>query len=156
MKKFKFYLISSGLFSIVTGIMLALLRGSILNLVITVVGIGFIVSGLAFGVKHITKSSLLKIIIGISTIAFGNTYINLSMYILGIALMVLGVFQFSSTNFKQYGKFTGFIRPILTLAAGICIFFNPMALIESLFLLCGILLIASGVWDLYLGLKWRL
>lgn len=158
MKKFKFYLISSGLFSIVTGIMLALLRGSVLNLVITVVGIGFIVSGLAFGVKHITKSSLLKIIIGICTIAFGNTYINLSMYILGIALMILGVFQFASASstFKQYGKFTDFIRPVLTLAAGICIFFNPMALIESLFLVCGILLIASGVWDLYLGLKWRL
>lgn len=161
MKQFKVYYISSGLFSIIAGLMLALLRGSVLSLLITVVGLGFIVSGLAFGVKHITKFSLMKIIIGVCTIIFGNTFINLSMYILGIAIIILGVFQFASANssFKQHGKrrymISSFIRPVLTLAAGIYILFNPMGSIESIFLICGILLIAGGVWDLSLGLKWR-
>lgn len=161
MKKYKFYQISSGLFSIIAGLMLTLLRGSVLSLIIAVVGIGFIASGLAFGVKHITKFSIVKIIIGICTIAFGYTFINLSMYILGIALIVLGVFQFSSASATckklstaRY-KISSFIRPVLTLAAGVCILFNPMGSIESLFFVCGILLMAGGVWDLYLGVKWR-
>lgn len=158
MKNFKFYKISSGLFTIIAGLMLALLRGSILNLLLTVVGIGFIVSGLAFGVKHITKFSLLKIIIGICTIAFGNTFINLSMYILGIALIILGVFRFFSTkaNFGKIRRYmiSSFVPAVLPLIAGICILFNPMGSIESLFYVCGILLIVGGAWDLFLGVKW--
>ena len=158
MKNFKSYQICTGLFSIITGLMLALLRGSVLNLIITVIGIGFIISPFAFGVKHITKFSLLKIIVGICTIAFGNTYINLSLYILGIALIVLGIFHFTSlrTVHNKINRYTiiSFIRPVLTLTAGVLIIFNPMTSIESLFLLCGILLTAGGAWDLYRGIKW--
>lgn len=161
MKKIKFYTISSGLFSIIMGVMIALLRGSILSLLITVVGIGFILSGLAFGLKNISKFSIVKVLIGICTIAFGNTFINLSMYILGISLIVLGIFQFSSAvgMCKKHSQnrymLTSYIRPVLTLAAGVCITFNPMGSVETLFLICGILLIAGGAWDLYLGSKWR-
>ncbi len=159
MKKIGFYQISSGLFSIITGLMLAFLRGNILNMVITVIGIGFIVSGLAFGIKHITKFSLLKIIMGICTVVFGNTFINLSMYIMGIALIVLGITQFVSANSYSKGRMgfrymtLVFIRPVLTLVAGVFIFFNPLGSIEALFLVCGILMTAGGAWDLYRGIK---
>ena len=160
MKKIKFYQICSGLLSITIGLLLALLRGSILTTVITVLGIGFIISGLAFGVKHITKFSILKIIIGICALFFGNTYINLSMYLLGIALIILGIFQFGNikTTVKTFRLYTVllFLRPITTLVAGAFILFNPMNSVESLFMICGILLIIGGVWDLYRGLKFAI
>lgn len=160
-QKIKNHNILSGLFSIVMGLILILLRGRVLSLVITVIGIGFIASAFAFGVKRISGMMVLKIMIGICTIAFGNTFINLSMYILGIALIVFGIFRFISANtiFKQSRKaryaLSLFMRPALTLVAGIFILFNPMESVESLFFICGILLAAGGLWDLSLGLKIR-
>jgi len=83
------------------------------------------------------------------------------MYILGIALIILGIFRFISSRelFKNVPRkrhvIPVFIRPILTLAAGICIFLNPTGSIEALFSICGILLIAGGIWDMYTGAKIR-
>lgn len=159
MNNFKSRFIISGLFSIVTGLMLVLLRGGALGTLLTVVGIGFIASGL-LGVKRIGKMSIMRIIIGICTIVFGNTYINLSLYILGIAIIVFGVFKFKNyvSTYKRVRTFlrmlTTYIRPILIIAAGICVLFNPMGSIESLLVICGILLIVEGVSDLCLGIKW--
>lgn len=158
MKKVKFRVIISGLFSIVTGVMLALLRGSVLSLILTVIGVGFIVTSLPNKIiylKNINKFHIIRIVIGICMIIFANTFINLSMYMLGIALIIYGIFDFISCRSITKRFSSLYIRPVLTLVAGICITFNPMGSMETLFLVCGILLIAGGVCDLYRGITLR-
>ena len=154
MKKVKIILASSGLFSVVLGLMLVFLRGSVLSLVITLIGIGFIVSGLSCGLKPMRTIPLVKIIIGICAIAFGNTFIGLSMYILGITLTVLGISQLINVkNVFSRPNLAAFTRPALTLIAGVSIIFNPWGSMDTLFLVCGILLAVGGAWDLYRVLK---
>ena len=159
MKKMNVTTIISGLISIIAGVALMLLRGSVLTPVITVLGIGFIVTGLLPGIKHLNKFSVVKIILGICLIIFGNTFINLSMYIIGIALIVLGAFRFSfiKSLFKRVGRlpYSMFIPALLTAAAGVCILLNPTGSVETLFYVCGILLIAGGAYDLWLCVKVR-
>lgn len=160
MKKLKFYMISSGLFSIVAGALLAILRGGVLSAVITIVGIGFIVSDIGFS-GRITKFSLLRIIIGVCTVVFGNTFINFSMYVLGIALIVLGIFRFTAngaTGSKLRGFRYAFImsfRPVSTVLAGVFILFNPFGSVDLLFTVCGILMIICGIWDLRSGITFK-
>jgi uncharacterized membrane protein HdeD (DUF308 family) len=76
--------------------------------------------------------------------------VDIALYIISGVLIVLGIYQIISAI--KISEFCGpsqrtllLIRPIVTFAAGICLFFNKNGVIDWLFIIVGALILAQGV-----------
>ena len=138
------------LISILTGVILIILKGDVINILITVIGIGIIISAIMDFAKRLTHTAITKGILGLCVLVFGSLFINLALYILAAALIIMGflriesIHSISPVNLTFREKVAIYIKPTLIVVAGVCLLFNQGGVINQVFVVAGVVLIIEG------------
>lgn len=141
--------------AIVVGIMFIVMKGEIVSLALTLLGIAAIVMGILDIVKQETKIGVVKLICGALVITFGWLFVNVALTVIAVLLIVYCVGNLAS-NLKIDGyamsgvqKFRTFFKPLTGLVAGICLLFNQGGAVAWAFVITGLIFIADGIMMLY-------
>ncbi len=139
-----------GILSVALGIMFITLKGGVIGIVLTLIGIAAIAMGISDFLNKQTTPAVIKCVIGILILVLGWVLIDIAIYIIAGAFIVFGIFQIiSAIKLAERCAFTQkamlFVKPVVTFAAGLCLFFNKNGMIDWLFIIVGALILAQGV-----------
>lgn len=141
----------SGLISIALGLMLIIIKGEVISVALTVLGTAAIVMAVADFIKGFTASGIVKAVVGVCILVFGWLFINVALYLLAGAIIIMGLMQIleihrSGIVFLTNGeKILAYLKPVLTVLAGILLLFNQGGVIDGVFIATGVLLIFEGI-----------
>ena len=137
---------------IAVGLCLMVLRGGIIGILLTVLGVAIIVSGIIDAVQR--KDGVLcaiKCVIGAVLIAGGWLFLSVMLYIVGAMLVVFGVLWIIKLA-RRYTKGSTALEtirlyfvPCICLLVGVCLFFNGTAIVDLAFIIAGALLVIDGL-----------
>ena len=146
--------------TLLTGVLFLILGDSMLSLLITIIGILFMVPGvmslLAYYRHHAQHemfpfAGLGSLLLGLWLTASPTFFIGIFMYVLGGVLTALGVYQlaalFNSSRWLSV-SWPLYLFPILVLSLGLFVVFNPFEAASLPFILIGIGCIISAFNDL--------
>ena len=137
---------------IAIGVCLIALRGKIIEILLTAMGVTLIVSGIIDAVQR--KDAVLctiKCIIGAVLIVGGWLFLTVMLYIVGAMLVIFGVLWIIKLA-KRYTKGATvfetirlYFVPALCVLVGVCLFFNGTAIVDLMFIIAGVLLVVDGI-----------
>ncbi len=142
--------IFSGIISVVLGIMFITLKGGVIGIVLTIIGLAAIAMGISDFVNKQTTPATVKCVIGILILVLGWVLVDIALYVVAGAFIVFGIYQIVSAvklaNLcAPSQKVLLFVKPVATLLAGLCLFFNKNGVMDWLFIIIGALILAQGV-----------
>ena len=133
--------------AIVVGVLFIALKGDVLSIAFTVLGAALIVMGILDAAKKDSKSGTVKIVAGL----LGWTLVSITLYIVA-ALMILYCLMNLVSSLKTDGysmstvqKLRTYAKPVIGLAAGICLLLNQGGTVSWVFIFTGIVFIAEGI-----------
>jgi len=145
--------ISSAVVSIAIGIMFIILKDDIIGITMTLIGAAAIIMAIVDFVNKQIRPGVIKSIIGVAVLVLGWVLVDIALYLIAGVLIVLGISQIVSAvklsalcNSVQ--KVFMFIKPVATLAAGLCLFFNKGGTMDWIFILVGVLILVEGLLSL--------
>lgn len=144
----------SALISIVLGFMLIIMKGEVISIALTVLGIAVLISAIVDFISKMTNSAIVKAVIGVCIFVFGWLFVNLALYIFAAAIIIIGLLQIFNVNklcpvnLTVKEKTLIYIKPTVTVLAGACLLFNQGGAIAWTFVVTGILLIVDGILEL--------
>lgn len=137
--------------SLVLGILLVFMKGSVISIALTVAGVALIISAV-FDILHSkTTPAIIKGVIGVCILVFGWLFINLALYIVGGFMIASGLMQIigrsnkNSVRYSQKQETIELIKSIALILTGACLLFNQGAAIDWVFIVTGALFIVQGV-----------
>lgn len=137
--------------AIVVGLMFLVMKGEVISLAMTALGIAIVVMGILDLVKNKSKGGLAKIIAGALVIAFGWLFVNIALYVIA-ALMIVYCLGNLLTTLKTDGypmstvqTLRTYAKPVIGLVAGVCLFFNQGGTVSWVFVLTGIIFVVEGI-----------
>lgn len=149
-------------FSVLLGLVLVIWPKAGLIYIIMLVGLIFLTTGLvSFIVSYrnrekrpgglVSFSGIGSLVLGLLLLGFPSSFSAIFMIFLGCMLVVAAIGQFVSLAAARHFGYVSpvsYLFPVLILAAGIIVLFNPFDSDESIFILFGITAIFYGVTDL--------
>jgi uncharacterized membrane protein HdeD (DUF308 family) len=160
------FLAINGIFAILIGLMFLLLTQEVIQSIMFFTGLAIAALGLIFliiAVSNIKKDksvgstillSICCLAIGIGIMVFKDKTLNLFFILLGIWAVITGIFQLIVlVNVKRTLANRNIIlfNGLLTIALGVVMFFNPVAIGEFLVRLIGAFAIVFGIVMIYLS-----
>ncbi len=143
--------ISSGIM-IVLGLLLIILRGGIIDWLLTALGVALIVMGILDAVqKKDVVACVIKCVVGAVVILGGWLFVHVILYILGALLVIVGVLwivklvQRHTKGENLIETVTAYIVPSLYIIIGIFLFFNQSAFMDVLFIIVGVIVLVDGI-----------
>ena len=113
--------IVSSIIYIALGLMLIIMKGSVISLAITILGVAVLLSAIMDLVNKLTNMGIVKI---------------------------SNIHKFSPVNLTTKDKVMLYMKPVVTVIAGACLFFNQGGTISWIFFVTGALLVIEGVMEL--------
>lgn len=172
MKSLNYALVSS-LCALILGILLVTWPDVAVNYLVITIGVLFLLPGLVglftyLAVLNRRKSedphpafpivALGSTLFGIWLIIMPSFFVGVLMYVLGILLVLGGISQLANLiaarSFMTV-PFGVYIVPVLILAAGITVLFNPFATAEIPFIVLGVSSIVYALMDIFRLLRFR-
>ena len=97
--------IVSSIIYIALGLMLIIMKGSVISLAITILGVAVLISAIMDLVNKLTNIGIVKAVIGVCILAFGWMFIDLALYILAASIIVMGLLNISNIHkFSLLGR----------------------------------------------------
>ena len=151
--------IISAVFSMLIGVMLIVMKGQVVSIAVTVFGIIVLISAVIDLINKLINSAIIKAVIGACILIFGWAFMSVAMYLLAAAIIIMGLLRIVNLHkilpeemtFRQ--KVFAYVRPLITVLAGICLLFNQGGTVDWIFIVTGILLVGEGVLDVADALK---
>lgn len=146
--------IISSVISIVLGLMLIIIKGDVISLAITLLGVAVLISAVVDFIDKLTNMGIVKAVVGVCILVFGWVFVNLALYILAAAIIIMGLLRITNihklvpVNLTLKEKLFVYAKPVAMVLAGVCLLFNQGGTIAWIFVLAGILLILEGVLEL--------
>lgn len=146
--------IITSVISIVLGVMLIIMKGGVINLAITFLGIAILISAIIDFVNRMINRGIIKAVISICILVFGWLFIELALFIFAASIIIMGLLQianihkFSPVNLTIKEKIMLYLKPVVTVLAGACLLFNQSGTINWIFVVAGILLIIESILEL--------
>ena len=140
----------TGIAAIIIGFLLLFLKGKVISILLTVIGILVLVSAFMDWRSQKTNGAMIKAIVGICILAFGWLFINLALCIVAAILAgvgikkILAIRESSPVNLTLQDKAFLYGKPALMVFAGVILFFNLGGVIDWVFIVVGVLLIVEG------------
>lgn len=138
--------------NIVLGAMFIIFRGSVVSIAITFLSIVTILLGVIdFVVNKQTTLGIIKCICGVAVLVFGRIFLFIACVIIGFALIAMGAMRIVDTyhlmpvNATATEKIMSYLKPFVSIAAGLCLIFNFGNVVDWLLIVAGALLIVDGV-----------
>lgn len=146
-------IVSSVIF-IVLGLMLIIMKGDVISLAITLLGLAVLISAVVDFIDKLTNMGIVKAVVGVCILVFGWVFVNLALYLLAAAIIIMGLLRITNThklipvNLTLKEKIFVYAKPVAMVLAGVCLLFNQGGTIAWIFVLSGILLVLEGVLEL--------
>ena len=138
------------LLTLLLGIALLILRGSLISVLMSVVGIVFIAFGIIQWIKGQIVLAVIKAVIGIVLIICGWTVVSAVLYVLAAAVMITGILLLYE-QLKNQGcgatllqKIAAFAYPIVCILIGFFLLFNNGNEEQWVFIVSGSLTVLEG------------
>lgn len=151
--------IISAIFSMLIGVMLIVMKGQVVSIAITVFAVIVLISAIIDLVNKLINSAIVKAVIGVCILIFGWVFVSVALYLLAAAIIIMGLLRIVNMHkilpedMTHQQKLFAYIRPAITVLAGICLLFNQGGAVNWVFILTGVLLVAEGVLDVADALK---
>ena len=132
------------------GVLLLVLKGEVISILMTVIGIGFIVFGIMDIFSSLVPPAVVKIVVGALIILCGWVIVKAVLYIVAAALLIIGILMlYDKIKKKVYCKdllqaIFEFAVPVLFVLIGVMFLFHQGKSVEWVFIISGILTIAEG------------
>lgn len=142
--------IIAALLTIALGIILIVLKGSVISIAMTVLGIGLIVLGCIDLYNRRIPPCIIKIVVGVVVILFGWLLVSAVLYVLAAALIIVGCIMLyelikrGERGCNLWQLLCKYAMPVLCLLIGILLLFNQGGTIAWVFIISGILVILEG------------
>lgn len=140
-----------GAISCIAGILFMVMKGEIISITLTLLGVGAIVLGIMDFTGHKMASGFIKVISGATITLLGWAFVHIALTIISLILITYGLFQLIS-NLKLDGyELSGrqmmrtYGKPICGIVAGSCLLLNRGGTVDSVFVLVGIVFVANGI-----------
>ena len=138
------------LLTLLLGIALLILRGSLISVFMTVIGIVFIAFGIIQWLRGQIVLAIIKAVIGIVLIICGWAVVGAVLYVLAAAVMITGILllyeqiknQHCGTTLLQ--KIVAFAYPIVCILIGFFLLFNEGNEAQWVFIVSGSLTVLEG------------
>ncbi|MGM9652779.1 MAG: DUF308 domain-containing protein [Eubacteriales bacterium] len=146
--------ILSAALSILLGILLIVMKNSVISIAITVCGVVLLISAVMEFIAGMVHSGIIKAVVGVCVLVFGWMFVNLALYILAAAIIIMGLMQivnihkYAPVNQSGAEKVVSYLRPVAAVIAGACLLFNQGGTVSWLFVFAGVLLIVQGAVEL--------
>ena len=133
--------------AIVVGVLFIALKGDVLSIAFTVLGAALIVMGILDAAKKDSKSGTVKIVAGLVTVLLGWTLVSITLYIVILYCLMNLVSSLKTDGYSMstVQKLRTYAKPVIGLAAGICLLLNQGGTVSWVFIFTGIVFIAEGI-----------
>lgn len=151
--------IISAIISMLIGVMLVMMKGQVVSIAITVFAVIVMISAVIDLVNKLTNSAIAKAVIGVCLLIFGWVFVSVALYLLAAGIIIFGLLRIVNMHkilpegMTREQKLFAYIRPGITVLAGICLLFNQGGAVNWVFILTGVLLVAEGILDVADALK---
>ncbi len=138
------------LLTVVFGILLIVLKGSIISILMTVLGVALIVLGVMDLIGRATPSGVVKLVSGIVVIVCGWVIVSAVLYILAALLLVTGILLlyekiknrfFCPTLWQTVCEYA---VPVVFLVIGALLLFNQGGTVNWVFIVSGVFTVIQG------------
>lgn len=139
--------IISAVFTIAIGVLLMIMKGEMISVFMTILGVSLIVLGLINLLEENIPFAIVKVVIGGVVIFFGWTIVSAVVYILAALVLIVGILAlYDCVRFRlrcMHGKETLkiLIEPIVCILIGLILFFNKW---DWVFVLAGLFTVLEG------------
>ena len=143
--------ITTGISAIIVGILLIILKASVLQAVMTILGILVLTMGILDLMALVKAKGVIELIMGVIILIFGWALISLSLYLMALLLLVFGIYQLKKVidlnvrGFNTLDTISIFAPPCFDIVLAIFLLFNQRGTVSWVFIICGILLIIEGI-----------
>lgn len=142
--------IIAALLTIAVGVLLIVLRGALVSILMTVLGVGLIAFGILDLIDRLITPAVVKIVVGVVVIVCGWVIVEAVLYVVAAALIIAGILWlyeklkrgFCFTNAWQL--ILDFAAPVLCLLIGVLLLFNQGNTVAWVFVAGGIFTVAEG------------
>ena len=145
--------IIAALATIAIGILVIILRGGLIKIVTSVLGVGLIVYGILDLIHHKVPPAIVKLVAGVIVLVCGLAVVEIVLYLIAAFLLIVGILSFYDKYKEKRGcknwkeALYVYTMPALCLIMGILLLFNQGATVDWIFVVCGILsVIEGGMW----------
>ena len=146
--------ILNALLYMIIGAVLCIMKGELIGIAMTVIGVVAIVVGIIDLCKKFIVSGVVKTVFGAFVIYAGWLLVEVILYVIAAILIIQGIIRLIRvlTNLKRLNValiVIFLVEALLTLGMGICIIFYRAETISWVFIVAGVLLIIEGVLSLF-------
>ena len=151
--------IISAIISMLVGVMLVVMKGQVVSIAITVFAVIVLISAVIDLINKVVNSAVVKAVVGVCLLIFGWVFVEVALYLLAAGVIIWGLLRIVNMHkvlaedMTHQQKIFAYIRPAITVLAGICLLFNQGGTVDWIFILTGVLLVAEGVLDVADALK---
>ena len=142
--------IVSGLLTIALGVLLIVLKGSVVSILMTVLGVGLISFGIVDLCYQLIPPAVVKLVVGAIIILCGWVIVEAVLYVLAAALIILGVLiLYEKIKCKAvcptlWQTICDYAVPIVFILMGILLLFNKGSTVAWVFVFSGVFTIIEG------------
>ncbi len=135
--------LNTAIIYILVGVIFCIFKASLLNWLMTAVGVLFIVQGVLKFMKNDVKSGVIDAVIGVLVILGGWLFLSIVLLVFGVLVLVSGVLELLGELKKS--KSTNLIAPVLKILLGAFLLFgNFFQALDWVFIAIGVLFIIDG------------
>lgn len=151
--------ILTGILLSAIGLLLIILKGKIISITATFIGVVFIINGIMSILNNVLTKGVITIVIGAAIILFGWLFITIALYIVGALLIVYGVLDLVNKiklKIKFHDTFKMvlyYLIPSLYILSGLVLLFNQGEAINFVFIFSGIILLVNGMLIIFDGVN---
>lgn len=151
----------SAIMTLALGILCLVLKGSVIGIAVTVLGVILLVLAVVDLVNKYITAGVIKAVLGIAVLVIGWIFIEIAIFVIAIILLLYGVLElikriFAKKNgMKLWAIIISFIEPVICIAAGALLLTNAGTTIEWTIIVAGIFLVIDAVLSLIAALAPR-
>lgn len=139
----------AAILTVVLGVLFIALKGGVIGIAMTVLGIALIVWSVFDFMKNDLTLAIVKLIAGVVVIVFGWTLASIALYVMAALLLVYGVYHlYQLIKARNSVSDWQFVEPAICAVIGILLLFNQGGTIDWVFIVSGIFLIIQGILNL--------
>ncbi len=142
--------IVSALLTIALGVLLIILKGKVISILMTVLGLGLLALGIVELCNHLIPPAVVKLVSGALVILCGWVIVEAVLYLLAAALLILGILviyeKIKSKNSAPtlWQTLCEYAVPVVFILIGICLLFNQGNTVNWVFVLSGAFTVVEG------------
>lgn len=140
-----------GILAVVVGVMFIIMKGEVLSIALTLLGVAAIIMGVQDIARNAKNSGIVKIIVGAVVVLFSWLFVDITLIVIAVLMILFcGMNLIGSLKTDGYPMSTvqtirTYAKPVIGIIAGICLLFNRGGTVAWVFTLVGIVFIIEGI-----------